>query len=545
MLTAESSRAVRRHEVALLLFLVISGAYFHGGGASNQNVRFDAMVSAADGERFRIDRFMSGPDGILSEPPPTGGNTVDWSFSPPDGVIQPLPGSDLVAGHYYANKAPGTILVGSVAYAVVRGIWGVFGTVAPGPAAAEFQLYLVNLLLSVVPVALAGLALRRVALTLGASQLRSTTLALLLVLATPFLPYQSQLWGHPTAAAFATLGLAAALRLDRRAAFLCGFSVGMALLCDYLAVLWVLLLGVWWAWKRPRLLAVWFLGGALPALAFFAYHQACFGSPLALATDTTNEVFIDDDHALGVLGVPQPERVAALLLSRYRGLPVQVPLLLLSPVGLGLWWWRRHRHREVVWLIIAGIGVYLLANAAFNGWHGGSSAVARYQILALPLWVLALAGVPWRGAWRWVTATLAFLSLANMMVLTVVGPLTPEWYGASPRWWNPAWTPPAELAQGITSAEEEHPFARPDLFYDPVYGWSWREVLHGRVAAAAMRPYMPLGIGGAQYWHPTNMGLLLGFTGIFSLLPLLLLFLLGGVWLLRSARALDVHPEVP
>jgi hypothetical protein len=68
------SRAVRRHEVVLLLLLVLSGAYFHGGGASNQNVRFDAMVSAADGERFRIDRFMRGPDGTLKEPPPTGGN---------------------------------------------------------------------------------------------------------------------------------------------------------------------------------------------------------------------------------------------------------------------------------------------------------------------------------------------------------------------------------------------------------------------------------------------------------------------------------------
>jgi hypothetical protein len=503
------------------------------------------MVSAADGERFRIDRFMRGPDGTLKEPPPTGGNTVDWSFSPPDGVIEPEPGSGLTAGHYYANKAPGTLLVGSVVFAVVRGVWGVFGTVAPDPAAIEIQLYLVNLFLSVVPVALSGLALRRVALILGASQLRATTLSLLLVLATPFLPYQTQLWGHPTAAAFATLGLAAALRLDRRSAFLCGFSVGMAFLCDYLAVLWVLLLGIWWAWKRPRLLAVWFLGGALPALAFFAYHQACFDSPLALATDTMNEGFIDDDHALGVLGAPQPERVAALLLSRYRGLPVQVPLLLLSPIGLGMWWWRRYPHREIAWLILAGIGIYLLVNAAFNGWHAGSSAVARYQILALPLWVLALVAVPWRGAWRWVTATLAFLSLANMLVLTVVGPLTPEWYGASPRWWNPTWTPPVELAAGITTAQEDHPFARPDLFYDPVYGWSWRELLHGRVAGAAMRPYMPLEIGGVEHWHPTNVGLMLGLGGAFSVVPLLLLFLLGGAWLLRSARALDVRREVP
>jgi hypothetical protein len=545
MLTAANSRAVRRHEVVLLLLLAISGAYFHGGGASNQNVRFDAMVAAVEGEGFRIDRFMRGPGGVLTEPPPTGGNTVDWSFSPPDGVIQPEPGSDLVAGHYYANKAPGTILIGSAVYAVVRGIWGAFGAVVPSPAATEVQLYLVNLLLSVVPVALAGLALRRMALILGASQLRASTLALLLVLATPFLPYQTQLWGHPTAASFATLGLAAALSLDRRSAFLCGFSVGMALLCDYLAVLWVLLLGIWWAWKRPRLLAVFFLGGALPALAFFAYHQACFGSPLALATDTTNEVFIDDDHALGVLGVPQPERVAALLLSRYRGLPVQVPLLLLTPVGLGYWWWRRRPHREIAWLILAGIGIYLLANAAFNGWHGGSSAVARYQILALPLWVLALVAVPWRGAWRWVTAMLAFFSIANMLVLTAVGPLTPEWYGASPQWWNPSWTPPAEFVAGITPAEEAHPFARPNLFYDPVYGWSWRELIHGRVAAEAMGPYMPLEIGGAEYWHPTNAGLLLGLNGAFSLFPLLLLILIGGIWLLRSARDLDIRQKVP
>ncbi|MFN2167939.1 MAG: hypothetical protein ACK2U9_16975, partial [Anaerolineae bacterium] len=502
---------------------------------------FDAMVTAVEGEGFRIDRFLRGPDGLLSDPPPSGGNTVDWSFSPPDGVVQPPPGSGVVEGHYYANKAPGTILIGTAAYAATHGLWAALGAAESDPVATEIQLYLVNLFLSVLPVALAGLAIRRLALILGASQVRASVLAMVLVLATPLFPYETQLWGHPTSASFATVALAAAARLDRRAAFTCGFSVGMALLCDYFAVLWVILLGIWWAWRRPRMLAAWFLGGVLPALAFFAYHQVCFGSPVALATETQNEIFIDDDHALGIVGLPQPERVAALLLSRYRGLPVQVPLLLLSPVGLCFWWWRRHPQREMVWLILAGITSYVLANAAFNGWHAGSSAVARYQILALPLWVLALLWVPWRGVWRWVTAMLAFLSLANMMVLTLIGPLTPEWYGSSPNWWSPTWTPPSELAPGITAELEQHPFARPDLFYDPVYGWTWRELVHGRVAGNAMNPYMPLGIGGADYWHPTNLGLLMGLDGAYSVLPLLLMILLGGVWLLRSARGLDVR----
>jgi hypothetical protein len=60
-----------------------------------------------------------------------------------------------------------------------------------------------------------------------------------------------------------------------------------------------------------------------------------------------------------------------------------------------------------------------------------------------------------------------------------------------------------------------------------------------------MRPYMPLEIGGAEHWHPTNAGLLLGLNGAFSLFPLLLLFLVGGVWLLRSARDLDNRQKVP
>ncbi|MEJ2581679.1 MAG: hypothetical protein P8127_08610, partial [Acidobacteriota bacterium] len=412
------------------------------------------------------------------------------------------------AGHYYANKAPGTILIGSVVFAVVRGIASAFGTGSLEPTTIEFWLYLVNLMVSVVPVALAGLALRRVALTIGASHRRATGLALLMVFATPFFPYQTQLWGHPTAASFAVFGLAAALRLDRRGALICGFCVGMAVLCDYLAILWVILFGVWWAWKRPRMITAWVLGGILPAIAFVAYHETCFGSPWALATDTTN-------------GVPQPDRLAALLLSRYRGLPVHVPLLLLSPVGLGFWLSRRRAHQEIVWLIVAGISMYLVTNAAFNGWHAGSSAVARYQILALPLWVLALEGVPWQGVWRWIAVLLATVSVANMLTLAVVGPLTPEWYGDSPRWWDPTWTPPTELAQGITAENEDHPFARPDLFYDSVYGWSWRELLLGRVGAAAM----------------------LG--GVSSLLPLLALLLVGVAWLLCSARNLDLCREVP
>jgi hypothetical protein len=177
--------------------------------------------------------------------------------------------------------------------------------------------------------------------------------------------------------------------------------------------------------------------------------------------------------------------VGALLLSPDRGLLLHMPVLGLSLTGL--WLWLRRRPRDpLAWLSLGGIALFLAANASFNGWDGGSAVCARYQIPALPFWALAWRGVPWRGAWRKAFLGLAAASAFSMLTVAAVSPIWPG--GPEPA--------------------------------GSVYGWTYRHFAQGKLAADGYREFYVLRMNGRRRWQPTNLGLLLGLPGLWSLLPL-------------------------
>jgi hypothetical protein len=75
----------------------LGGAYFCGSGSWNQDARLDAIFTFVEPGlhryTFRLDPFLPWPNRSI--------NAGDWA---------------LVGTHYYANKAPGTILFGVLAY---------------------------------------------------------------------------------------------------------------------------------------------------------------------------------------------------------------------------------------------------------------------------------------------------------------------------------------------------------------------------------------------------------------------------------------------
>ena len=126
---------------AIALLTLTFAAYFFGGAASNQNARLDAIYAfvepgTPDTGTFRIDRFMVSPTRSI--------NTLDWAT---------------YDGHYYANKAPGTIWLGALAYKplVILASWLDWSFDAPGFVIASA--YLINLFVSVLPLVAAALAL--------------------------------------------------------------------------------------------------------------------------------------------------------------------------------------------------------------------------------------------------------------------------------------------------------------------------------------------------------------------------------------------------
>jgi hypothetical protein len=103
---------------------------------------------------FRIDRFMVSPKRSI--------NTLDWATH---------------EGHYYANKAPGTIWLGALAYKPLVMLASCFGWAFDEPGFVIASAYLINLFVSVLPLVAVSLAMFELARGLGTSLAHASLLA--------------------------------------------------------------------------------------------------------------------------------------------------------------------------------------------------------------------------------------------------------------------------------------------------------------------------------------------------------------------------------
>ncbi|MEK7746631.1 MAG: phospholipase D family protein, partial [Elusimicrobiota bacterium] len=179
-----------------------------------------------------------------------------------------------------------------------------------------------------------------------------------------------------------------------------------------------------------------------------------------------------------------------------------MPVLAFSLIGL--WrWFKRKPSDPLAWLCLAGMALFLAANASFNGWHGGAVVCARYQIPVLGFWALAWKELPWTGLGKKLFLGAAAFSAFNMLSVTAVSPMMPD--------------------------GREH---------GGLYGWTTPRFLSGKLAGEGTRGFFVLRINGRRHWEPTNGGLLLGLGGLWSLLRLAG-GLGAGFFLLRRRGALQ------
>jgi hypothetical protein len=488
-----------RVEITLFALVVVSHGYFFGGLSWNQSARFDAIFSfvepGPDSGTFRIDRFLRDADGRLPEPAEDPRqNTGDWSFYPPEGKTSQSLDASAVRGHYYANKAPGPILLGTAVYFVIYRLERLVGADPLHHHTRILNFYLINLFISVGITGLGLVAFRRLLLACGAGERRAICFSLVLGFATMLFPYDTQLWGHPTAAAFVVIGVLSIFRGSAHAITLGGFFAGMAALCDYPAAVIVVALGIFALVRYRNRAGFYIVGGLLPLAAFMLYHNACFGSPFALATDYTNPTFVDERLTLGGFGIIDLQIFGKLLAGIQRGLLFQMPVLTLSLAGIA-YWLKRHRRDGLAWLSIGVLLALLAMNSSFNGWHGGASVCARYQIIALPFWVICMKEVPWRGIWRVAFPILAGISALNMLAVSAVSPLVPE----------------------------SHP--------EPLYSWVYgQHLLQGNLS------WYNSGFWADErsFWNCFNLGMIAGLRGIWSLLPLLAMSTAGALGIIAA-----------
>jgi hypothetical protein len=474
-----------RLPVLLGLFVFLVYGYFYGGCGANQNSRLNAVYAFVEPGTpefltFRVDRFILDAE--------KGINTGDWSFA---------------NGHYYSNKAPGTIFLGIPFYFVLFHSEKLLGLDPFHPDLQILNAYFINLFVSVFFCALAAAVFFKLALCLTRDEKDSLLLFVTFAFATLLFPFCTQIWGHPTSAAFVVFSLFAVVKGSRKALFFSGLWIGMAAVIDYLTALFVISMGIIVFVKYRRKIIWYALGGIFPLALFGLYHRLCFGSFFVLATDFMNPKFVDRDKIAGVFGGFSLSRTGQMLFSTYRGIFLFMPVLLLSTVGV-IYAVKKRKRDPMVWVNMGSVVLYLLIVSGFSFWDAGRSLGPRYLIPLLPFLVLVLKDVPKRKVLRTLLLVLLGFSVFNMLVISSVSPLCHHDVG------NPLYG----FAYGMFFSGKFSP-----------YGFLYPRLLRWQLKERAL--FLPAA------W---NAGNLMGLDGLYSLLPLLLFSSAAGILLYTKTR---------
>lgn len=553
-LPATPSQA-RGVEVVLFATLFVCYGYFHQGGGWNQNSRFDQIRSIAESGELFINRYMiyqsqrgaDGRDHLRRVPVPDRVRLEELQRYP----LLNSGDVSLLHGRFFPNKPPGTSFLAVPAYWLVAAVERAAGMDRDDLWPLTLAAYGTTVLSVGMLGALGGVIFFRLSRRLFPGvALRSHVVATLAFgLGTMMLPFSTMLFDHVPSAvcSLAAFGLAfgARQRAERREPGVdarlagAGLLIGCGVLTNYAVLMTagILLAYVLLADAALRRRAwVYLLGGLLPAVVHLWYHQVCFGSAFTLAKLHEIALFRQPESRwLGVFAAPDPFVLVTLLVSLDRGLFTTAPVMLLGLVGLWSMLPRAARRAEAGVCIAVG-GAFLLMNASFNAWHGGSGFGPRYLLPALPFFCIPLAVAIDRRPR--VGSVLAGASIILMLLVTAVNPQLP------PADRNPsrgAWTRIMGAQSPVTQrvlplllgSEKSDPFASP-VSANPL------GMYEGRMPAVSAVQV------GDWAWNSFNLGELICPGSVLSLVPLMVL--LAGAcaalgWLTHLARSKPRHNQ--
>ena len=199
-----------------------------------------------------------------------------------------------------------------------------------------------------------------------------------------------------------------------------GFFAGSAVLFDYPAVFAPAVFGLTLLVVRPRALIAFITGGLGPVAVYAWYHTTVFGSPFVTAASFWNPRFLDDGRAFGAF--PRPGLLLALTVLPYRGVFFYSPILLAAIYGAGVML-REHRTRAFAAAALLLFMTWLLMNATYNYWWGGRTTGPRFLIPAVvlfgPMIAVAFERVPR------ICAALCAVSVANYFAIAAVSHSVP------------------------------------------------------------------------------------------------------------------------
>jgi hypothetical protein len=428
--------------VAFLAF-----GWFNQGGGWNQNARFAEVRAIVDGGELSIDNYfcyvLRGSKMLRRYPVVNGDVTIGtkttrlcWvgengNLTPVNGVEIPTPMDgrsvddmgcsgdvSFALGHLHPNKPPGLTFVAVPAYFVLSHFERLRHRDPDSWWLMNVNAWLTSVF-SVGLISALGVVLAfRLALSLGGGRRwPAFWTAIAFGFGTIYFPFATLLFDHNVTATF--LMAAFYLLFQRqgwRFAACAGMAAGMAAITNYVAAVPVGMLGIYllvtrWraaGWRVAMREALGYgLGLVGPLLAICVYNKVCYGSPFALSNAFQNPGFIEKGPVfLGMFAVPDPVVALILLVSPFRGVFYEMPVLAMGVYGL---WRMRKIFRAEMWLFVAIALTFFLMNCSFFGWHAGFACGPRYLIPATAF--LALPCVYGFMAWPRLTGGLLMASV--------------------------------------------------------------------------------------------------------------------------------------
>ena len=497
-----NNRTTHVYAIITFLILALSYAYFlPKWGDWNANSRANLVYAVVDQGVLHIDDYHE--------------NTGDKACYPGPYDLE----EDTCEGHYYTDKSLGPSLVAIPFYVAYSGLTTIIpvdslinsenlpgnfaDTLNPeGRGAIEesiqqgMALTFITFFAMSVPSAILGVAVFLFALRFTERPINAFVLALAYGLATIAFPYSNTLMQHQLAAFGAFVGFYLLWRViyeqaSLRWLWVVGLLFSLTVITDYPMVLVLALIFLWAVAVFPNRLALYrVVIAAIPlGLLFAAYNYAIFETIMPVGYDYST--LWQDVHSEGFFSLTMPslERLYGLTFSPSKGVFLVSPFLLLFVPGLWMMWRKGLRYRHAALLLGLIIAAQFLFYSASVMWWGGHTIGPRYLTSMLPFMVLPIIFVfNYLFARTWgilVTALLIGLSGLHVWIQTIAGQ---------------SWPPTDILPLTIETMNA----------YFPVFDYSLPLLLEGNIA----RNYG---------------GLVLGLSGLASVLPLLLAIALIGV----------------
>lgn len=340
--------------------------------------------------------------------------TIDrWHENTPDKAI--------MNGHYYSDKAPGTVALALPAVGVAMHIQSAFGIDLDSETAWLICSWVACAFSQALPAALGGTVLfvwlskfvcRRVAfITVFALTLGSIPL-----------PYCTLLFSHSQVFGLLSISIwALALFLEdfippwRMS--LAGFCIGLALASEYTAGLEVVGLAGYALACRSKGRMLFLLWMCLPLLLIPIYSAATMGNPFVLPYSHQAK-FPEMSKGIYAIMWPNLENFGRLMVGPTRGLVFWTPFLAMAGIGAFVMSGRIDADSSRRWKLGLTLTLPLLHVIVISGrtwdWQAGYTLSARYMTPILPLLSLPCA----LGLERW-WRTGVFLATLSICMITI------------------------------------------------------------------------------------------------------------------------------